>query len=324
MLDTQTFAAWALDAGFAKVGFCLPDRFVLSEQIVKTQEPLSERKQLSFSPLDDLPETKSLAVLLWPYTPAPSPRKGEVFVDSYYLASNRAYHAAADFAAYLQKEGYHAQANVSYPARTAALRAGLGITGHNGMVIHPKYGSRVVIILVATDAAESPVDHTETSECLRCGRCVTACPTGAIDRNGMCHPERCLRNFMMEGCVVPEETREKFGMKLIGCDVCQRVCPMQPRIASEEGQLFTLDAFMTLDAHEFRSKLDALSELIGRNVARPQRVRAQLALLAGNRKKPSYVPILKEWANSPHDAVREHAIWALSKIEENQLTLDQT
>ena len=94
MLDTQTFAAWALDAGFAKVGFCQPDRFVLSEQIVKTQEPLSERKQLSFSPLDDLPETKSLAVLLWPYTPAPSPRKGEVFVDSYYAASNAAYHAA--------------------------------------------------------------------------------------------------------------------------------------------------------------------------------------------------------------------------------------
>ena len=324
MLDRIKIGEIAKAYGFCDFGICSIEAFEEQKQVIDSQPWLKERDHLKFSPMQDYPWASSLIVLLWSYAPASLPSEDEVFVDSYYLASNRAYHAAADFAAHLQKEGYHAQANVSYPARTAALRAGLGITGHNGMVIHPKYGSRVVIILVATDAAESLVDHTETSECLRCGRCVTACPTGAIDRNGMCHPERCLRNFMMEGCVVPEETREKFGMKLIGCDVCQRVCPMQPRIASEEGQLFTLDAFMTLDTHEFRSKLDALSELIGRNVARPQRVRAQLALLAGNRKKPSYVPILKEWANSPHDAVREHAIWALSKIEENQLTLDQT
>ena len=61
MLNSQTFAVWAREAGFAEIGFCPPDRFCLSQQIVESQEPLSERKQLRFSPLDDLPEIKSIS-----------------------------------------------------------------------------------------------------------------------------------------------------------------------------------------------------------------------------------------------------------------------
>ena len=59
-----------------------------------------------------------------------------------------------------------------------------------------------------------------------------------------------------------------------------------------------------------------LAEEIGRNAARPQRVRAQAALLAGNRRRVSDLPVLRAWAGSTFDAVAEHAAWAIRRIEE--------
>lgn len=317
MLDTQIFAARAHDAGFAKVGFCPPNRFALSEQLVKAQEPLSERKQLRFTPLDDLPETKSLAVLLWPYAPAPSSGKGEVFVDSYYAASNAAYHAAKELETHLLNSGCYAKANVAYPAKEAAVRSDLGCIGKNSLLITPEYGSRVVIILMATgiEIPKSSNLSPSRKSCVECGRCIQACPSGALDEKGLSHPERCLRNFMMEGVVVPEDLRAKIGMRLIGCDICQRVCPMQTCAASKESNVYTLSEFLTEDPAAFSSAASHLADEIGRNTARPQRIRAQAALLAGNSGERRYLPVLRSWAQLPFEAVREHARWAIRQIE---------
>lgn len=323
MLDTQTFAAWACDAGFTKVGFCSPERFVLSEQIVNAQEPLSERKQLCFSPLDDLPETKSLAVLLWPYTPAPSPGKDDVFVDSYYAASNAAYHAARTLETRLLNAGCYAKANVAYPAKEAAVRADMGVIGKNSLLITPEYGTRIVIILMATgiEAPQSSGLPSSRKSCIECGRCIQACPSGALDEKGLSHPERCLRNFMMEGVVVPEKLRTKIGMRLIGCDICQRVCPMQTCVESKKNNVYMLGEFITEDPAAFSSAAVRLADEIGRNTARPQRIRAQAALLAGNSRNRRYLPVLRNWAQLPFEAVREHARWAIRQIElENENT----
>lgn len=98
-------------------------------------------------------------------------------------------------------------------------------------------------------------------------------------------PEKCIRNFMMEGVVAPEHLRAKMGMRLIGCDICQRVCPLQPKFTEEKILGLKLDELMTLDQTEFSQAIAKLSYEIGRNAARPQRVRAQAALLAGNSRK---------------------------------------
>lgn len=317
MLDTQTFTAWAYDAGFSKVGFCLPDRFVQSEQIVESQEPLSERKQLRFSPLDDLPETKSIAVLLWPYAPAPTAGKGEVFVDSYYAASNAAYHAAATLEKRVLDAGCYAKANVAYPAKEAAVRSGLGVIGKNSLLITPDYGSRVVIILMATGimAPLSSGFSSSRKSCIDCKKCIHACPTGALDEKGMSHPERCLRNFMMEGVVVPEDLRSKLGQRMIGCDICQLVCPMQTIPPQKNTNAYTLDEFVTDDPGAFSQAAAKLAQEIGRNAARPQRIRAQAALLAGNSRNKQYLPVLRSWAQLPFEAVRAHALWAIRRIE---------
>jgi len=317
MIDERTLARWAKELGFCEAALCSAKEFALTKAIADKQPSIAERRQLKYVPQDDDPKIKSLAVLLWPYLPAALPKEREVFVDSYYHASHTAYHASRMLEAKLQAAGCFAQANVAYPAREAAMRAGMGVIGQNSMLITPLNGSRVVIILMATDIESEQKENDQGRKgCLRCGRCAAVCPSGAIDQQGMTHPERCLRNYMMEGIVVPEAVRSKMGMVLIGCDMCQRVCPMQPRY--DEGMqneaVFTLDEFMTDDPQQFKTAVSRLGQMIGQNAARPQRVRAQAALLAGNIKDPAYLPVLKRWSEMPFEAVSEHSKWSMRMI----------
>ena len=127
-----------------------------------------------------------------------------------------------------------------------------------------------------------------------------------------------MRNFMMEGIPVPESLRKRMGMRLLGCDICQRVCPMQPSRAEQVTLPLPLDGFLTLDEAAFTRHTSLLAEQIGRNVARPQRIRAQAALLSGNRGDGKDLPVLKSWAQSPFEAVRTHALWAISEIEKKK------
>jgi len=318
-MNRQTFKNLAKEAGFSGIGFCSIEDFDFEAQIVVQQEELSERRQLRFTPEEDYPQAKSIAVLLWPYLPT-AHRHDELFIDSYYEASNAAYHAARKLEGYLSQSGVFAKANVSYPAKAAAVRAGLGIIGKNGLLITPEYGTRVVIILMIT---EIPLDSCDTkptaSSCLNCGRCVSVCPAKALDEQGMSHPERCLRNYMLEGNVVPLEYRSKIGSRLLGCDLCQRVCPMQPLLPEQRlSSQFQLNDFVIDDTAQFSNNVAMLAERIGKNTARPQRIRAQAAILAGNTKDPRYLPVLHQWAKSDFEAVRIHAQWAIEQIEQGE------
>ena len=157
--------------------------------------------------------------------------------------------------------------------------------------------------------------------CIECGRCIQACPSGALDERGMTHPQRCLRNYMMEGVVVPEDLRCRIGMRMIGCDICQRVCPMQTGAPMQRERVYSLCEFVTDDPAAFSHAVAKLAGEIGRNAARPQRIRAQAALLAGNSREKRYLPVLHSWAQTPFEAVREHALWAIRQIEmENENT----
>ena len=187
-IDEKTFAQLARLAGFGRTGFCSAAAFAAERKAVERGPEIAERRQLRFDPTADDPRTKSIAVMLWPYVPAAQEEDGCVFVDGYYFASNAAYHAARALEAQLTEAGHFAKANVSYPAREAALRAGMGVIGQNGMLITPEYGSRFVIILMTTDIVHTVPDCGEHGGCLHCGRCAKACPAGAIDARGLSCP----------------------------------------------------------------------------------------------------------------------------------------
>lgn len=66
-----------------------------------------------------------------------------------------------------------------------AVAAGLGQMGLHRSVIHPKFGSFVllgtVLVGVEADAYDQPIDY---NPCLDCKLCVAACPVGAIKPDG--------------------------------------------------------------------------------------------------------------------------------------------
>ncbi len=318
MIDFAELRCWAQEEGFGETGICSIRSFDAQREQVSQQPILKERKQLRFTPQDDDPRIRSLAVLLWPYAQAAMPPPGQLFVDSYYEASNAAYHAAARLEKRLADAGVFVRANSPYPAKAAAMRSGLGLIGKNGLLIHPRYGSRVVIILMATDIECPQEDAAPQTRCLECGRCALACPSGAITENGMCRPEKCLRNFMMEGVTVPPELRAAMDNRLLGCDMCQRVCPMQPHGEQAQAVPWTLDDFVSDDPSAFSDAVKRLGQQIGRNAARPQRVRAQAALLCGNAGTKAHLSVLDAWSASEFEAVREHARWATEQIRKKK------
>ena len=114
-----------------------------------------------------------------------------------------------------------------------------------------------------------------------------------------------------------------MDMKMLGCDLCQRVCPMQKNKDEAQDHGFFLDDFLTSEETVFKKNVLRLGNMIGSNSARPQRVRAQAALLAGNCKREKDLEILRTWENSQFDAVCEHAKWAAKQIELHMLGLDQ-
>lgn len=137
------------------------------------------------------------------------------------------------------------------PEREAAWLAGLGVQGRNGLLILPPYGSYVFLGTILTDAPLEVASTAPADACIGCGRCVSACPSGALRERRM---ERCLSELTQrKGGLTPEETAlVKAHPYVWGCDICQNVCPYNqaPKVAALpewEGEAL---AFLTEDMLE--------------------------------------------------------------------------
>ncbi|MBX3385044.1 MAG: tRNA epoxyqueuosine(34) reductase QueG [Phycisphaeraceae bacterium] len=121
--------------------------------------------------------------------------------------------------------------------REHAQRAGLGWIGKHTLLIHPELGSYTTLGGIATtleleegdgDGALAPV----TDHCGACTRCIDACPTSAITPYSV-DATKCVSYLTIEhdGRIDPS-LHEGMGDWLIGCDVCQEVCPHNHRPVS--------------------------------------------------------------------------------------------
>ncbi len=111
--------------------------------------------------------------------------------------------------------------------REMALRCGLGWIGKHTLLIHPTHGSWMVLGgFLTTLELEAPVSQRrEPDHCGSCTRCIDACPTGAITPYSV-DGSRCISYLTIEHKGVVEPTLAAgMGDWLVGCDVCQEVCP---------------------------------------------------------------------------------------------------
>jgi len=83
--------------------------------------------------------------------------------------------------------------------RHAAEEAGLGRIGVNRLLLTQKFGPRVRIAGVITDAPLNTDSRVKEEICTKCGECVRACPTGAISEDGKVEMKKCSPQILKYG-----------------------------------------------------------------------------------------------------------------------------
>jgi len=218
--------------------------------------------------------------------------------------------------------------------REWAVRGGLGWIGHQRMLLHPVWGSALILGELLVNRDLTPHRHclefgTITGEldlrirpgaACRCPAghrpCVTACPTGALTDGGYCL-RQCLAYWTTQHRgPMPEPYARAMGGTLWGCDHCQRTCPAA-RYASTSHPHPILDALtpeniLDTSQKQLRKKL-TLTPMAG---AHPHILQRNACLVIGNLQQTRYVSLLEHVETThPCDWVRDAAQRSLNCLK---------
>lgn len=122
--------------------------------------------------------------------------------------------------------------NSPFPEVKAAVYAGLGTIGANGLLHNPQFGSYVFIGEIATtlampDSVTEPDEHINADAgCVNCRRCRAVCPGGALRPEGFIR-EKCLSHITQKKGELSQDEERLLAQSgsAWGCDLCQTVCP---------------------------------------------------------------------------------------------------
>jgi epoxyqueuosine reductase len=205
--------------------------------------------------------------------------------------------------------------------RALATAAGLGWTGKNTCLIHPKLGSYGFLAVLVTSLPVQNEDTLKISDrCGSCRRCLDACPTGALFAPYQMDASLCISYLTIEHRgPIPASLMQGMGRQIFGCDICQDVCPWNrksPIAADPEleprAELVnpSLDWLAGLDEPAFERQFN------GSPVRRAGflGLRRNLAIAMGNSGLARFSPLLEEWAASADEGMRAAARWALEKV----------
>ncbi|MEM9063884.1 MAG: tRNA epoxyqueuosine(34) reductase QueG [Planctomycetota bacterium] len=111
--------------------------------------------------------------------------------------------------------------------RELASRCGIGWVGKHTLVINPRLGSWMLLggFVTTLELEPSVSQATVTDHCGSCTRCIEACPTDAI-RPYSVDGSRCISYLTIEHrSAIDPAFYQPIGDWLVGCDICQEVCP---------------------------------------------------------------------------------------------------
>ncbi len=274
-----------------------------------------------------LPECKSILVLAIPYSPLSKQKTQEPIIASYALGDDyhdvlpQKLHAIVSF---IEEQLGHTIPNRYYTdtgpilERELAQRAGLGWIGKNSMLIHPQAGSTFFLAEILLGIDLEPDQPFSTDHCGTCTRCITACPTQCILPNRTLDARRCISYLTIENKdEIPADLRPQMQNWIFGCDICQQVCPWnrfsQPADPAFEIKIpfpaLTSDLLLTSVEFNLRFKKSPIKRTKRRGYLR------NLAVAIGNRGNKIDISTLKQAMQDEESLVKEHAKWAIGKLE---------
>ena len=147
--------------------------------------------------------------------------------------------------------------------RAMAQNTGGGMVGKNTMFIIPGRGSFFLLVEILSvlevepGSAALPVQTTSSkSDCGTCKRCLTHCPTGAIDEPYRVDARKCISYWTIEHRgEIPLEFWPHLKEHVFGCDICQLVCPFNRGLEAQVGQ-----ELVRLPRHIDREKIALMTE----------------------------------------------------------------
>jgi epoxyqueuosine reductase len=207
--------------------------------------------------------------------------------------------------------------------RALATAAGVGWTGKNTCLIHPKLGSYgfLAVLVTSLEAAKKTAPLAlQPDRCGSCRRCLEACPTGALFAPYQMDATKCISYLTIEhrGPIAPE-LMEGMGRQVFGCDICQDVCPWNRKApvtadpeleARKELVNPALEWLATMDEAEFEGEFN------GSPVRRAGflGLKRNVAIAIGNSGWSRLTPWLEKWSEAADEGLRSAARWALEKL----------
>ena len=333
--------AFALEAGFAKVGICRPGAVPeIAERLAAFVDAgrhgqmgwMAERMAWRGDPTALWPQARSVIMLAENYAPDVDPlavlaHRDRAAISVY--AQGRDYHDVVKkrlkvVGRWLIDQVPGAEIKVFVDTapvmeKPLAQAAGLGWQGKHTNLLARDLGNWVFLGAIFTTVDLEP-DKAEVGHCGSCTACLDVCPTQAFPAPYQLDARRCISYLTIEhdGPVDPD-LRAKMGNRIYGCDDCLAVCPWNKfAVQGRDARLAARDDLRAPPLAELAALDDAAFRLrfsgspikrIGRN-----RFVRNVCYAIGNSGNPGLAQVLTPLMTDADATVADAASWALAQL----------
>lgn len=265
-------------------------------------------------------------VFALPYIQLELPDEHHAFVDSYYVASNKAYFLRKRLTEILTENSFEvSDCKLSYKGLAAV--SGLGIPLRSTLVANERFGTRMALEIICVKGVFAEVKELDSVNkkpvmnkiCANCGLCQRLCPQHCFDGESF-DRERCTRQHQENASFPDEAAAQAAGTQLWGCDICQRCCPFNKALPTrpmteEENKLF--DIRNLFNAFSSGKKgCEPYRDILGGNYLRPAKLTALVLNVMANSKNPSiYSDCTEKTKNHTDERVRAASQRLIDKIK---------
>lgn len=328
----------ALELGYADVGITTADPFEGYREEMESR-PGYERwfanpmgPYAGADPKAVMPEAKSIICTVFDFSKTAYPESltqsiGRAYLGRGYVAKPESLNGIRrlQFATFLKDLGIKVDESGFYriPERLAAARAGVTTFGGNNLSYAKGCGSFIIITGFVVDCELDYDEPTVARPCPPdCGKCIEACPTGALYEAGKLDYGKCILAMQTNPAVIDEEIRPKIGLSIHGCDRCQEACPRNKPILEKAplsnpfierlAEEFDLEKVLLLDdAYYERFVYPVMYNYITERWI----FQRNAAIALGNTGDPGHLPALERARKECPAEVQEYIEWAIGRLK---------